>query len=88
VLGIIVPLLFLYASFPYLTGERLRRKFRDLTPVQAFGVGLCDVGLALCFHGVFFGAYREKPVMKWMVIGLSIVTWTIGVLIKERVLFA
>jgi hypothetical protein len=81
-LGIVVPLVFLFMSFPYLTGMQLRYRFRNLTPVEAIGKGLCDLGFAICLHGVFFRAYQEKPVIKWTLLALGIVAWMIGSLIK------
>ena len=83
-LGVLLPVIFLFYSFRYLTGQDLysARTHSYLGYIGAFKAGLCQLGIAICLHAIFFEAYNRFPLLKWVLTGVGIVVWAVGVFLS------
>ncbi len=78
-LGIAYPFLLAAVAIPFLTGDRLRIRGHVLTPLEAFGTGLAQLGAALFIHALFYWRYDNHLEIQYAVLALGVILFGSGV---------
>jgi hypothetical protein len=84
ILGLAFPLALVVRALPYMDGAEhdAPRWGRSLTPTNAFGYGLWQVGIALCIHAFFYGRYDNHPLLKVTAVALGVISFFVGLYLQ------